>query len=189
MSRELAKAQKALLWFYEQGVPTYERSTAGEILEQAWLYKVRGLSREKAIDAQPTKETRAPSRSEHVLKTLLKYGQVSRRLSSVAATDPQAARALGAAFGAEGASYARHERGRCVALFPLVPSGIALIARSRKTSSGDLVLNDRDRLRIEVELDTILRGSDKRRRELIDLAERQAHALLEHALALWVEAQ
>jgi hypothetical protein len=207
MTPAMIKATVDLCWYFEVGVCAFERSTAGYMLERAEMYSTRGTRRSGPITAQPIRETKSRNGTEPDDAVLVKYGAVSRRLARVGLADPQAARALGAAFGPEGAKYARHERGRCVAIFPLVEHGRALVKRSRDRAYlylrphaiGPLTrkedqwrtealqrLSDADRLRVEVELDTITRGKDKERRALITLATREATELLNHALSLWV---
>lgn len=194
------KATKDLTWFFEHGVTAFERSPTGPMLERAALFHVRRpvdrelllarFAREPwdppvgEITARPTREQHQCEREEPQKTTLERYGAVSRRLERVARLDPQAARALALAFGSDGAHWARHERGRCVALFRLVPGGTALLARAKR--AGGFVLSDAERIRVQVVIDHETRGRDKPRRQLIATAMREANELLTRALCLWV---
>ncbi len=188
MTPELIRATAELVWFFETGIPSFERSNWGAALER---YANLAASRQKfdrdAVTAWPSKSSQFVSQAEPPDdSTLIRYGEVSRRLHRVALADPQAARALGLAFGAEGAKWARSDRGRMVALFPLIPAGIALVARARRHSRGDLTLSDADRLRVEVTVDSITSGRDATRRRLIIMASAEATDLLAHALRVWM---
>lgn len=194
------QATKDLTWFFEHGVPAFERSPTGPMLERAALFHVRRtvdpelllarFAREPweppigEITARPMHETHSCEREEPSKQLLERYGRVSRRLERIARLDPQAARALALSFGADGAHWAQHERGRCVALFRLVPAGQALLARAKR--AGGFVLSDAERIRVQVVLDHETRGRDKPRRQLITAAMHEANELLTRALCLWV---
>lgn len=194
------KATKDLTWYFEHGIPSFERSALGAMLERAELYRVpRMYDRERVlasfarrpneppphpVTARPTREVHACEREEPTRALLVRYGLVNRRLATVARIDPQAARALALAFGADGAEWARHARGRCVALFRLVPAGEALLARSKRVPG--IPLSDAQRIRVQVVIDHETRGRDKVRRQLIAAAMREANELLTRALCLWV---
>lgn len=194
------KATSDLTWYFEHGIPSFERSAMGPMLERADLYRVpRSIDHDLlranfarkpheppafAITARPTRETHPCEREEPTRALLVRYGLVNRRLSHIARIDPQAARALAHAFGSDGAHWARHERGRCVALFRLVPAGEALLARSRRVPG--IPLTDAQRIRVQVVIDHETRGRDRIRRQLIATAMREANELLTRALALWV---
>ena len=197
------RATADLTWFFEHGVPAFERSAMGPMLERAALFHVRHvLERETLlarfarkpheppigqVTARPMREVHTSQRDEPDRRTSVRYGEVRGRLMRIAAMDPQAARALGFGLGDEGATWTRHERGRCVALFPLVPAGIALIARARRALPPDRAgASDRHLLRVELVLDAITKGRDPARRQLIKVATREANELLTRALTLWV---
>lgn len=147
----LREAERDLQWLMEYGTCAFERSPSGAILERQRIRRIRHrpdpailaarLDRARrhawqepppgAITAQPIRETITSEREEPDMGVLVRYGAATRKLERVAEADPQAARALALAFGADGAKWARHERGRVVALFPLVASGIAIVRRVR----------------------------------------------------------
>lgn len=141
-------AVSALTWFFEYGVPAFQRSPSGAMLDRQWRYRVRHeidpalflarLAREPwqeppgAITAQPVHETKAHKIVQVDEHTYSRVGAVATRLERVAERDVVAARALVLSFGDEGAKWAQRERpGRLVAAFRLVPAGLALIDRAR----------------------------------------------------------
>lgn len=178
-----------LSWFFSTGTSAFERSTSGGMLERARVYALprqtaAELRDAEPLTAQPMHETRARAGVEFDEATLARYGDLSRRMGRLARRDPLSARALACAFGDEGAKWATHRLGRAVALFSLVPSGIALVKRARAGSKGDLTLSDADRLRVEVVLDGV-QGRDAVRRALVARATLEAAELLTGALRAW----
>ncbi len=176
-----------LNWLYETAIPYFERSTFGPVLERQELYYVvRDTGWQDRVTAWPTAEYNSSNREPPSRGLSIRAGAIWSKLQDIAQRSPQHARALAFAFGHDGAAYARTERGRTVALFPLVPAGIALIARARRASNGSLDMSDADRLRVEVTVDFITGGRDRLRRQLITVALREAEALLTEALEMWV---
>jgi hypothetical protein len=177
-----------LHWLYSVGITMFQRSTAGPMWERGAMYRVAGKAKGETMRVKATPDY---VRDGPDVEAMARLGGIERRLHALAMQDPQAARALAAAFGHAGATWAAHAwhgkpRGSIVALFPLVPSGIELVARARRQSKNALELSDADRLRIEVVIDDITDGRDRLRRQLITRATGEAEALLEHALRLWV---
>lgn len=192
-----------LSWFYAKGVTAFERSTSGPMLERAeQFYIPRPVAppwgpegpRGPQVSAQPTRETKGSQASEPELRTLIRYGIVSRRLRAIEASDPVARRALDLAYGDEGAKWARHARGRDVALYPLTAAGEALVRRARRVATGaGLELSDAERLRNEIDADsTSVAPVDVGRAEVIEIrrglimrAAREAVALMARANRAW----
>jgi hypothetical protein len=137
MNHAVALAAADLSWFLSAGLSSFERSPSGPMLERAWLFSTPGVKHRAVLTARPISETVSATREEPDHRTLIRYGRVSRRLRALAALDPLAAEALSLAFGNAGARWAAHDwkgrpRGREVALFPLVPHGVELVARVRR---------------------------------------------------------
>lgn len=217
MRGALRMATADLTWYFERGIPMVERSPSGYMLERADTFKPRqrrdperAIARRERrqrmratgewepspdeLTAVPMHEVTSSNRVEPDVEASLRKGKVETRLKALALEDPQAARALGAAFGHAGAKWAHHERGRNVALFPLTEAGRELVDRAKRASTLDL--NDAERLYIEVEIDRLSRLREARgskatpvamaRRRLITMAEKEAAELLASALELWV---
>lgn len=217
MRSGMIAATSDLTWFFEYGVIAFERSPSGAMWGRARDMQpptrrdpeLARAKRERRLRMKATGEWESPldeltavpmhaeqphARNEPDTGVSERHGKVSRRLAMVALADPQAARALAAAFGHEGAKWSHHESGRNVALFPLTVAGRELIARARRVSS--LEMTDAQRLYNEVEVDRLsrlreLRGSKPTpvamaRRRLITMATKEAAELLAAALELWV---
>lgn len=208
---------KDLTWYFEVGVCAFERSPSGAMWGRAHdmqpprrrdpellLAKRERRQRMKAtgvyepeldeLTAVPMHEEQPHARNEPDTDVSERHGRVSGRLERVALQDPQAARALAAAFGHEGAKWSHHESGRNVALFPLTDAGRELIARAKAVSQ--LALNDAQRLYNEVEVDRLSKLREQRqkraptpvaaaRRRLITMATKEAAELLAAALELY----
>lgn len=180
-------ASADLSWYFGAGISTFERSTSGPMLERQALFYVRHPECGE-LTARPTAETRAHHAPEPDDAILVRYGRISRRLARVAAVDPLSARVLAAAFGSEGARWARHERGRTAALLVFTPSGLALLERTRQDTTR-FDLSDRDRLAVEVEVDLATGGRATARRMLIVRGLVEAAELLREALQAWGRAR
>ncbi len=191
---DIAEARD-LEWYFSVGISAFERSPTGGMLDRASLLavprppprRVNGLftSDAEPITAQPIRETRPPAGVEPDERTLARFGDLSRRMRRLRERDPLSVRALELAFGDRGASWSSHELGRVVALFVLVPSGQALIRKSRVNARDDIGLGDADRLRVEVELDSIQPTRNPARHALIASAVLEAHEVLQEALRAW----
>jgi hypothetical protein len=185
-----------LEWYFSVGVSAFERSPTGPMLDRAALLAVprpptprhangQFTGEVEPITAQPIRETRPPAGVEPDERTLARFGDLSRRMRRLRERDPLSARALELGFGDRGASWSSHQLGRVVALFPLVPSGQALIRKSRVSARDDFGLGDADRLRVEVELDSIQPGRNPTRHGLIASAALEACEVLAEALRAW----
>jgi hypothetical protein len=167
----------SLTWYFGEGISAFERSTFGPMLERAEAFHVPWELRRPANDvtARPTAETRHHGGVEPDHKLLVRYGEVSRRLQGCT---PTARAVLEAMHGDLGARWARHERGRFVALFHLTASGKRLLEHARnRASASQLELSDQERLKTEIEVDHVKGGKDSIRRALITKATREAQEL------------
>jgi hypothetical protein len=149
-----ACAEEALTWMWSCGLQAFFRSPSGAMLERQHAMRVvyrpsAELVRERfdraariratglheppvgGITAQPTAEFVSSSREPPNDADLVRFGAVSSHREKVKAHSSLAVEALDLAFGAEGARWSWSEQGRAVALFPLVPAGIALIAGAK----------------------------------------------------------
>lgn len=135
MSYAVNTASATLSWYFTHGITAFSRSTTGPMWERAANLYARGKS---GPDTMPVRETKDYRRDMVAEDTWVKIGGIKKRLDAIAALDPQAARCLAAVYGHEGAkwSYERwryvRPRGSIVAAFVLVPSGQALLSRSRR---------------------------------------------------------
>ena len=172
-------------WIFSTGISAFERSTMGFALERAELFAMPRAANAPEVTARPIHSRQHEPSQEPDEAAMRKAGGVWRRLLKVPAAHRDV---LERWHGVEGAKWARHERGRVVALFPVVPSGAELVLRARRHAVNRLELSDADRLRVEVELDAVRKSGDDMRRRLIVLATREGLALYDEAIASWVEA-
>lgn len=129
-------------------------------------------------------------REEPARALLRRHGKISERLKLVAAQGEGYVEVLRLWHGNEGAAWARHERGRAVALLHLTPSGQALIFWEETCAAvegNSLELNSAERLRNAVQLDIVQAGQSKLRRKLILRGIREAHAMYARAAQAWLE--
>lgn len=121
-----------------------EKSTAGPMLERAWLFSLDDAPRvpESSITARPTAEQMVPAKSEPSTSDLELIGRVSRKMAMI---KPLYKRALEAFHGDKGACCAAKMKthGRIVALFELTKAGRALAKRAR-LAQGKSKLDTRD---------------------------------------------
>lgn len=194
---DIAEARD-LEWYFSVGASAFEKSPTGGMLDRAALMAVprpppvrlangqfRAATGDEPITAQPIRETRPPAGVEPDERTLARIGDLSRRMRRLRERDPLSARALALGFGDRGASWASHQLGRVIALFPLVPSGQALIRRARAGARSNSGLGDAERLRVEIELDSIQPDRNPVRHALVASAALEAHEVLSEALRAW----
>lgn len=188
--RAIDKAAADLTWYFGIGVSAFARSPAGAMLDRAKLLTPpapeplpRFVARPEpaAVTARPTAETRPHASVEIDEAVLARYGDLSRRMLRLRERDPLACRALELGFGDVGAFWAPSVRGRCVALFPLVPEGMALLRRARAKGS---TLPDPDLVRVEVTLADVS-AADPHRVARVAGATLEARKLLERAARAW----
>jgi hypothetical protein len=175
------RASADLTWFYSVGASAFERSTCGPMLERAALYALEP-SPAREVTARPMHETRPVGGVEYDEAVLARYGDLSRRMLRLRERDPLAVRALELAFGHTGACWAASVRGRCVALFVLVPDGQALLRRARRKGS---TLPDADLVRVEVALADVS-AADPHRVARVAGATLEARKLLNSAVKAWL---
>lgn len=202
MSQSHMRVASDLAWLFSVGQSAFERSALGGMLERAQQTHVptptvspelklarleasrKGEAPPDLITAQPNQKPWYEPSVEPDERALLKFGSLSRRLNAVARKNPQAARALGAAFGPVGAACARlhSEQGPLPALLHLVPSGIDELAHARKVFA-DKDLTEPDLLRVVVIADAARERSSGRMARAME----EATELLREALELWAQ--
>jgi hypothetical protein len=151
MSRALNTASADLTWLFTVAVTSVERSTLGPQLDRLELYSVHAP---KAVgETMALRETRDYLREGPDVAVSVRAGKLRRRLEAIKLASPELARALGAAYGHEGAKWAWHRRGRIVALFQLTESGKALTERAKRSESCSRCGHARSRHAERVEVD------------------------------------
>jgi hypothetical protein len=170
-----------LAWFFSVGLSSFERSTFGPMLQRAEMFGSVAKRQRKPLTARVRSGGGSGGEPSYEPdeRTLIRFGDVSRRLGRVA---PRLVEVLALYYGDVGESWARHPRGRWVALFPLTQAGLALMDLARE--SGNPELSEADRLRVEVELDFV-KGKNATKRALIFEALKQAAALQREADEAW----
>jgi hypothetical protein len=186
-----------LSWYYSEGLASFERSTFGPMLERAKLFGLPSTPhrRRGPLTVQPKSGGSGGEPSyEPQIETLLRYGDVSRRLARIEASDPKSVQVLELYHGDEGAKWAVNKRGRWVALYPLTRDGKVLIDWARETAKpappelanreGYRGLSDFDRLDVIMSKDAV--KNDPGTRALIESAQRQAISLQMRADDAWL---
>lgn len=176
--------ERRLDYHFGMAVIAFDRSPQGSIQDRLWLFSFDAPPDgwEDHVTAWPTGQREQSQAVEPDQELLAEYGDMETRLKGM----PKLLRdALKRWHGDDGAYWAAHDRGRCVALFELVPHGQELIARERRGADGaQLELSDRERLANALAADA-KNGNDSLRRRLITLATREAHSLHDAADRAW----